>query len=243
MSAHNTAGGIVPDRFSLRRLRIACRDCSVRDLCLPLGLDREQLDDLEKVAEHLGPLEPAARLFRLGQTLSHIYAVRSGTFKTRTFDDHGREHILGFHLPGELMGLDGIYPGQHQCEAVSLETTTVCRFEYQHLEALTAQLPALQRQMFRLMSKDLQGHPGQESTMGSDERVSAFLLDWSARQKKLGHSPTHFVLSMSRRDLANYLGLAPETVSRTIRKFMDSGLIALNGHEIEILDVEGLKAV
>lgn len=243
MNSRSMASRVVPDRFSLRRLRIACSECSVRELCLPQGLDQPQLDELETVAEHLGPLEAGDRLFDIGQRLNHIYAVRSGTFKTRMFDSHGREYILGFHMPSELMGLDGIYPGMHQCEAVALDTTTVCRFEYESLADLTMHLPALQRQLFRLMSKDLQGHPGQDSALGSDERVAAFLLDWSTRQKMLGHSATHFVLCMSRRDLANYLGLAPETVSRSFRKFVDNALISLSGQEVRLLDMNGLKAV
>lgn len=241
MSVGATAGP--PDQFSLRRLRQACSECSVHDLCLPLGLDRPDMERLEGLVERVGPLHEGNHLYRVAAPFQHIYAVRSGTVKTYVDDEHGREHVLGFHMPGELVGLDAIYPEQHQCNAVAVDTVFVCRLSYNELTNLAGRLPGLQKQLFRLMSKDIAGKSAQQSELGAEERVSSFLLDWSARLKTRGYAPNHFILSMSRRDLANYLGLAPETVSRVFRRFQDEGLVQVERREIRLLDPDRLKDV
>lgn len=231
------------ERVSFDRLPICCRDCSVREFCLPLGLDDAQLDELESVTEHLGPVGDDGHLFRAGEPLRYLFAVHSGSFKTLGYDEQGHEHLLGFHLPGDLMGLDGIYTGRYQCEAIALEMATVCRFEYSKLMDISARLPALQNQLFRLLSKDIRHPESHENTSGSPQRVAAFLVDWSRRQKNVGYSARHFVLPMSRRDLGNYLGLAPETVSRAIRFLLDKEIVAIDKQEVWLLDREALKAL
>lgn len=230
------------ERVSCDRLPITCRECSVRNFCLPLGLDDAQLDELEAVTEHLGPVMDDGPLFRVGEPLRYLFAVHSGSFKTLGYDEQGHEHVLGFHLPGDLMGLDGIYSGRHQSEAIALEMATVCRFEYSKLTNISAHLPALQKQLFRLLSKDIRHPESHENTSGSLHRVAAFLVDWSRRQKSSGHSARHFILPMSRRDVGNYLGLAPETVSRAFRFLIDKGIIAVDKHEVWLLDRQALRA-
>lgn len=228
-------------QIDLRRLRQVCSECSVRDLCLPVGLNTEDLDELETLAEVRGPLREEEHLYRVGDPLRYLYAVRSGTFKTSFTDEHGREHVLGFHMPGELIGLDAVYPERHQCEALALETATVCRFNYDHLTDIAGRLPALQRQLFRLASKDVSGMQAPTASNPAEERLAAFLLDWAARLKRRGYSATHFVLSMPRRDLANYLAVAPETISRLLRRFQDEGLIRIEGREVWLLNTDGLR--
>lgn len=231
-----------PDRFNLRRLRQACSECSVHELCLPLGLDRPDMERLEGLVERVGPLHENDHLYRMADPFQHIYAVRSGTVKTYVNDEQGREHVLGFHIPGELVGLDAIYPEKHQCSAMAVDTVFACRLSYSDLTSLAGKLPGLQKQLFRLMSKDIGVKDAQQSELGAEERVGAFLLDWSSRLKKRGYAANHFLLSMPRRDLANYLGLAPETVSRVFRRFQDDGLIAVNRRELHLLNPAGLRS-
>lgn len=232
-----------PDRFSLRRLRQACSDCSVHELCLPLGLDRPEMERLEGLVERVGPLHENDHLYRVTDPFQHIFAVRSGTVKTYVNDEQGREHVLGFHIPGELVGLDAIYPEEHQCNAMAVDTVLACRLSYNELTSLAGKLPGLQKQLFRLMSKDIGVKSAQQSELGAEERVGAFLLDWSSRLKKRGYAANHFILSMPRRDLANYLALAPETVSRVFRRFQDQGLIQVDRREVRLLAPERLAGV
>lgn len=232
-----------PDRFSLRGLRQACSDCSVHELCLPLGLERLDMERLEGLVERVGPLHEDDHLYRVADPFQYIYAVRSGTVKTYVNDEQGREHVLGFHIPGELVGLDAIYPEKHQCSAMAVDTVFACRLSYSELTSLAGKLPGLQKQLFRLMSKDIGVKDAQHSELGAEERVGAFLLDWSSRLRKRGYAANHFILSMARRDLANYLGLAPETVSRVFRRFQNDGLIAVDRRELRLLDPEGLRSI
>lgn len=232
-----------PDRFSLKRLRHACSECSVHDLCLPLGLDQPEMERLEGLVERVGPMHEGDYLYRVADPFQHIFAVRSGTVKTFINDEQGREHVLGFHMPGELVGLDAIYPERHQCSAMAVDTVFACRISYNELTTLAGRLPGLQKQLFRLMSKDLAGKTAQQSELGAEERVGAFLLDLSARLKRRGFAPNHFNLSMSRRDLANYLGLAPETVSRVFRRLQDEGLITVDRRELRLLEPDRLRQI
>lgn len=182
------------------------------------------------------PLHAGEHLFRVGDNFQAIYAVRSGCFKTYMNDDTGREQVMGFHLPGELMGLGAIYPDYYPLNAVALDTATVCRFPYSDLVDLAAQVPSLQHQLLRLMSKDIAGSQALSGDFTAEERLAAFLMSLSRRLQLRGYSALEFILAMTRRDIANYLRLATETVSRTLAQFQEDGLIAVSRRELRILD-------
>lgn len=235
---NRTAGQVIP---TLDHLRKACSTCSLADLCLPMGLDRDDMERLDALVTQLGPLHEGDHLYRVGDDFQSLFAVRSGYLKTYIVDESGREQVLGFHLPGELIGLDAIYPGSHQCNAVALDTATVCRVRYNDVTELAQHVPGLQRQLFRLMSKDIGKGHAKSGDFSAEERVSAFLVNLSDRLKARGYSATHYVLAMPRRDIANFLSLAPETVSRVFKRFQDSGLISVERREIRLLDLDRLQ--
>jgi CRP/FNR family transcriptional regulator len=162
--------------------------------------------------------------------------VRAGSFKTYTVDSEGREHVLGFHLPGELLGLEAIYPGRHVCNTVALDTGSVCLLPYEQLATLAGELGGLRTQLFRLMSKDISDAATLAGDFTAEERIAAFLVGLSKRFQKRGFSPKEFNLSMSRRDIANYLRLAPETVSRVFARFEKDKLLSAERREIRLLD-------
>lgn len=226
-----------------QRLRKVCSNCSLAELCLPMGLDRVDVERLDSVVAPEGPLRTGEHLYRTGDRFQAIYAVRSGYLKTYVVDDTGREQVLGFHLPGELVGLDAIYPARHQCNAVALDTATVCKLPYDQLADLAGHIPSLQKQMFRLLSKDIHAGHVLSGDFTAEERLAGFLLGMSARLKQRGYSSTHFILAMPRRDIANYLRLATETVSRVFKRFQDEGLIAVERRDIRLLDVPRLEHI
>ena len=221
-------------------LRKMCSSCSLAELCLPVGLDRESLGRLDSLVTRDAPLHAGDHLYKKGDPFDALYAVRSGYLKSYTVDESGREQVLGFYLPGELLGLDAIYPERHQCNAVALDTASVCRLPYEDLSTLAGQVPGLQKQMFRLLSKDIHDSHSLAGDFTAEERLAAFLLSLSARLKLRGYSPTHFMLAMPRRDIANYLRLATETVSRVFKRFQQEGLIAVDRRDIRLLDIERL---
>lgn len=225
------------------RLREACASCSLKELCLPRGLDGQDLTRLDSLVERRGPFHEAEHLFRVGDRFQTLYAVRAGSYKTYTVDSEGREHVLGFHLPGELLGLDAIYPGRHLCNAQALDTATVCVLPYEQLSDLAGQINGLRSQIMRLMSKDIADTATLAGDFTAEERLAAFLSGLSERFRQRGYSPIEFHLAMSRRDIANYLRLATETVSRVFARFEKDGLIAVDRRAVRLLDLPRLRTL
>ena len=232
--------------INIRGLKQACKHCSLHDLCLPLGMSDEDLDLLQTIIRQRRPIQRNDHLYRPGDRLTSVFAVRSGSIKTYTLTNDGQEQITGFHLPGELLGLDAISEGVHPCAAKALETTSVCELPFDQLEELAARIPGLQHQLFRIMSRGLQTDEHFMTLLGkksSDERLAAFLIGLSNRFHSRGYSATEFNLSMSRNDIANYLGLAVETVSRLFSRFQASDLIEVSRKLVEIKNLDGLRAI
>ena len=225
------------------RLQTACSDCSLSHLCLPTGLCQAELTLMDGLVTRPTPAHEGEHLFRVGDPFKAIYAVRAGCYKTYTVDSEGREHVLGFHLPGELLGLDAIYAGHHVCNAVALDTATICVLPYEELSQLAGQIGPLRTQLFRLMSKELAGATTLAGDFTAEERIAAFLLDLSRRHRQRGFSSREFNLTMSRRDIANYLRLAAETVSRVFARFEKDGLITVDRRAVRLLDADRLGAL
>ncbi|MEJ2297167.1 MAG: helix-turn-helix domain-containing protein [Woeseiaceae bacterium] len=220
-----------------------CSTCAFSAACLDHGYDKSRLNDLHVLVEHTDPYREGEHIFREGDHFNAIAAIRAGTVKTYVTDLEGREQVLGFFLPGELIGLNAISSSRYPCNAVALETVLLCRFSFPKMALLAAQMPGLQEQLFRLLSEDI----GKASLLAgdytADERLAAFLLMISKRYKDRGLSSKRFRLTMSRTDIANYLRLAPETVSRILRRLQEQELVRVERREIELLDAEHLHDI
>lgn len=218
-----------------------CTTCAFGSVCLPHGVDKNALRDLHMLVEHTGPFHQGDAIFRAGDPFAAIYAVRSGSVLTRQVDDAGHEQVLGFHLPGEMIGLNAIHPEKYPCDAIALETVHVCRFSFPALATLALRIPQVQQQLFRLLSADIGKATQLAGDHSADERLAAFLLGLADRFAARGFSPKAFRMTMARSDVANYLRLAAETVSRVLRRFQDQGLIAVDGREVQLLDPVALR--
>ncbi len=228
----------------LAGIKVACRDCSIFQLCLPLGIGDADLDLLERIIRRRRPLPRGEHLFHLGEDFSALFAVRAGSIKTYTLTDDGNEQITGFHLPGELVGLDAIHSGHHQCGAKALETTSLCEIPFERLEELGARVRGLQRQLLRIMSKEILHDQKLMMLLGkksADARLAAFLMSLSNRFRERHFSGSEFHLSMSRTDISNYLGLAVETVSRLFTRFQQQGLLTVQRKYVHIHNLEELR--
>lgn len=230
-------------RLDTAHLQQACSQCSLRELCLPAGIAEEELHRLEDLVGTIGPLHRHDHLFRQNDVLKAIYAVRSGCIKSYRDNEEGDEQVIGFHLPGDLFGLDAIYPGRHQCSAVALDTALVCQLPYSDITRLAAAMPSLQRQLLRIMSRDLGTSHLLSGNHSVDERMAAFLLGFGDRMSGRGFSDRHFVLPMPRHDIASYLRLANETVSRVLGRFEEDGLVRLDRREVWLEDRTKLEAL
>ena len=231
---------------SIDGIKVACSNCSLATLCLPFGLDSEDVQRLEKIIKRNRPIHRGQVLFSPGDTLHSLYVIKTGAVKTFTQTPSGDEHVVGFHLPGEMVGLDAIQNNRHGCFAKALETTAICELPFENLEHLSTTIPSLQHQMLRLLSKELSTETNMISLLNNstaEERLASFLLSLSERFKRRGFSATDFFLAMSRQDIGSYLGLALETVSRLFTRFQEHGILKVDRKHVQINSVEGLKSL
>ena len=232
--------------IKIEPFKVACSSCNLRELCLPVGLtkvDLDQLDNLVATRRLVGRGEP---LFRTGDTFQSIYAVRTGFFKTSVSSEDGRDQVTGFQMAGELLGLDGISNDRHSCDAIALEDSQVCVIPFGQLEELSRQFTDLQHQFHKIMSREIVRDHGVMLLLGSmraEERLAAFLLNLTQRLQSRGFSSSALVLRMTREEIGSYLGLKLETVSRTFSKFQDDGLLEVKQRQIRIIDQLGLQAL
>jgi CRP/FNR family transcriptional regulator len=232
--------------FDINHLKLRCSQCNLRELCFPHGMSEDELSNLDMVVDQPKPLHKNDFLYHDGDKSEMIYAVRSGCVKSMTESSNGDEQIVGFHLPGELLGLDGFADGTHACNAQALETSSVCAFPINQLENLCLRVPALQKQMRRIMGMEVNNDHKLLLLLGkmtAEERLASFLLSMSSRMSERQWKQDKFNLSMPRQDIANYLGMAVETVSRLFATFQNEGIINVDRRNIEILDMQRLKNI
>ncbi len=224
-----------PTVVDIASLKAACGNCSLYELCLPVGLDPADIDELDRIVDHRRPVARGMSVFRVGDIFHALYAIRTGSVKTYTITIDGGEQITGFHLPGDIIGLDAISASHHPCGAETLETTSLCELPFPRLEDLTTVIPGLGRQLLRIMSREIHSDGELLTLLGkrsAEERLAALLLSLSSRLHRRGLSAREFNLSMSRNDIGNYLGLAVETVSRLFTRFQQQGLISVRNKYI-----------
>jgi CRP/FNR family transcriptional regulator len=220
-----------------------CTTCAFSQACLSQGYAKSDLADLHVLVDHVGPYKPGDYLFREGDAFNAIAAVRGGTVKTFIIDAAGNEQVLGFYLPGEVIGLNAIHSERYPCNAVALDTVTLCRFSFPQLSLLATRMPGLQQQLFKLLSLDIGKASLLAGDHSADERLAAFMVLLSRRYAARGFSPWRYTLTMARADIANYLRLAPETVSRILKRFSTDGLVEIQQRDVHLVDFERLEAL
>jgi len=229
---------------SIDSLRSHCVTCSMRTLCLPVALTEIDIAELEALLGNRTKLKKGDALFHNGAQFTSLFAVKLGSLKTTVLSDDGREQVAGYHMPGDLLGLDGMGEDRHGCEAVALEDTEVCVLPFVRIEELARRVPALQHNLHRFLAREIERDHKVMLLLGSmraEERLAAFLLNLSERYKARGYSSTEFVLRMTREEIGSYLGLKLETVSRLFSKFQEEGLVMVAGRSVKIIDMPVLK--
>ncbi|ABM02773.1 cyclic nucleotide-binding transcriptional regulator [Psychromonas ingrahamii 37] len=227
------------NRIQSSRSAIHCQDCSISQLCIPYSLNEDELERLDNIIERKKPIQKGQEIFKAGQEMKCLYAIRSGTLKSYTITEQGDEQITAFHLAGDLIGFDAISSGTHPSFSQALETSMICEIPYDTLDTLSISMPKLRQQILRLMSGEIVGDQNMIlllSKKNAEERLASFIFDLSQRFAARGFSPKEFRLSMTRGDIGNYLGLTVETISRLLGRFQKMEMIAVKGKYISILD-------
>jgi len=232
--------------ISIRDLKTHCLTCSMRELCLPLGLTVDEMKQVDALVANRTKLKKNETLYRAGEPFHALYAIRIGSIKTTVLAEDGREQVAGYHMLGDIIGLDGIGTDRHGCEAIALEDTEVCVLPFVKIEDLARTLPALQRNLHQVMSREITRDQGVMLLLGSmraEERLAVFLLNLADRYRRRGYSSTEYVLRMTREEIGSHLGLKLETVSRLFSRFQEEGLIQVQGRAVKLLDSGALKRI
>jgi len=234
-------GHVVP----IRGRESNCQQCTFRPDCLvqpgsecpAAGLSVPVIPRILHRGDHL---------FRTAEPFQNVYMIRSGAIKTYVVLQSGEEQVIGFHTPGDIVALDAIDSGHYVCNAMVLDTSCVCPLPYEQLCRLSARSQEVQNRLIRVMSRRIVDHESLLLVLGqktAEQRMAAFLLHHSNRQRQLGLSELDINLPMSRADIASYLALAVETVSRVLTRLQEAGLLNVQRSRVRILDLENLAVV
>jgi len=227
-------------------IKVACSNCNLRELCMPVGLTADELDRIDKVVGTRRQVKRGAALFSNGEKFTSLYAIRTGFFKTCVASEDGRDQVTGFQMAGEIIGLDGIVHDHHTCDAVALEDAEVCVMPFDRIEELSRDISALQHHVHKIMSREIVREHGVMLLLGSmraEESLAAFLLNLVQRLHARGFSQSELVLRMTREEIGSYLGLKLETVSRTFSKFSEDGIAEVKHRHVRILDTDALRLI
>lgn len=236
--------GLVAARTQKDESKQSCNGCSLRNLCLPNGLAEANMAKLDTIIVRRRRVPRDGQLYRMESPFRSLYAVKVGHFKTQRFDENGTRQITGFQMPGELLGMDAIAGGRHQCDSVALEDSEVCEIPFEELKQLMADIPVLLRHFHRLMSQEIRREQSlmiMLSNMHAAQRVATFLLNLSSGYKARGYSPTTFELRIKREEIADYLGLTIESISRLLSKLQKTKYIEISRRHARILNHPGLN--
>lgn len=227
-------------------LKVACSNCNLRELCMPVGLDSNEMQKLDSIVATRKHVKQGQALFSTGDPFTSLYAIRTGFFKTCVSNEDGREQVTGFQMAGEIIGLDGIVSDHHNCNAVALEDAEVCIMPFADVEDLSREFPVLQRHFHKVMSREIVRENGMMMMLGNmraEERLAAFLLNLVQRLHARGFSQSEMILRMTREEIGSYLGLKLETISRTFSKLSEDGIIEVKQRYVKILRPEELKKI
>ena len=222
---------------------IHCQSCSFSHLCLPVSLNKTELDSLDDIIERKKPLHKHDKLVKAGDKFNSLYAVRAGSFKSFVSSKDGEEQIIGFHFPGDIIGFDALRENAHQSYTQALETAMVCELPYETLDKMAVQFPKLRHQIMSFMSAEIKQDHDLMMLLNkrtAEERLIYFLAHLSKRFEDRGFSPRQYNLSMTRNEIGNYLGLTVETISRLLTRFQKEGIIKVDGKLITIIDFEAM---
>lgn len=182
-------------------------------------------------------------IHRSGDPFRSVFFVTSGAAKRSLVQEDGREQILGFPMPGDILGMEAIDAGAHSTTVIALDLCAIIEIPFAAIEALAAENPAVARFLFHRMSAALRDEHGWMAALGllnADERVAAFLLDLSQRFSARGFSAQRFMMRMTRAEIGSFLGLTLETVSRVFSRFQKLGLLNVTRRDVELLDMAAL---
>jgi len=213
-----------------------CLVCALRSLSICGALDEKELQDLTRLSQHVR-LASRAPLFSEGDHADSVYNVSEGTIRFSKLLPDGRRQIVGFALPGDFIGTAP--NGCYDFSADAIEPVKVCRLLKEPFARFVGSKPRMLQRMNDFACQELvlaQGHMVSLGRRSAKEKVAAFLIGWRNRLLRIGRATKTIYLPMSRQDIADYLGLTVETVSRTLTKLERDGVIVIVPGGVRLMD-------
>ena len=230
--------------LSLSDVLETCKKCKLAPMCLPKGLAGDQIEKIVKIVRRIPSIKTNKHLYKFGEPFDSLYIVRSGCIKEYTNTQSGDEQIIAFKYTGEIFGLDSINNDQYVSSALPLVTSSVCKISYSKFEQICNDVPGLVKQVLNMISHEITAQHDFKvgvTQKSAEQKLAFFLSNESTRLKLSGYSEREFNLPMTRTEIASYLGLTSETVSRTFRHFVQEGIIKVNNRYVGINDLGKLQ--
>ena len=224
---------------------IACQHCALDDICKPISFGDQSFNQTHNILERRAPLLAGEYLYKKGDSLNSIYALTSGTVKLVKTTSKGLQQVVGFRFPGELLGDEAISTEIHTLSAIAIDNASTCDISIKGLDDIAQMIPSFQSNLIKLLSNQCytlhQQFTSYAGRNNAEERLAAFILNIAERNSNKGILKLNIFLAMTRDDIANFLGLRRETLSRTFTKFQKTKVINIENKELEIKDVEKLR--
>lgn len=223
---------------------VDCRDCPVRQHCLPAQLDDAAIPRFRQIVTGHLSLAKQRKFLTRDTPFGHVFVLRSGQCKAEYPTRNGTRKVLGFYGPGQMIGLEGLGTHSYRFDAVTLCDSELCEIPYPLLAALMAEQAPLMAQFHMLLGIQLDRLQHAMLMLGgatASQRIATFLLDLGQQHTALGEAGDVFNLRMSREDIGSYLGLAVESISRVLTRFRAEGLINVSNRKIVVRDAAGLR--
>jgi CRP/FNR family transcriptional regulator, anaerobic regulatory protein len=224
--AQTCAGLVTPDCEHGRSTN-GCEDCKVRLFSVCGALEASELDELDRISQGKA-FAPKTMLFDQGAIAGSVFNVTEGVVRLYKSLPDGRRQIVGFALPGDFLGL--ALMDRYGVAAEAVTDVQVCRFARSAFLTYIDGKPHLLRRLHEFAGHELSLAQDQMLLLGrrnAEEKVAAFLLNLQKRYGRLGTISVTIPLPMTRQDIADYLGLTIETVSRTLTKFAREKIILI----------------
>lgn len=222
---------------------VLCSACWRRRQCIAHDLPPSLVKHMDEIVIHQRPLRKGKHLYWQGSPLESIYIIASGAVKIYRISPEGKEQVLEFYLPGDMLGCTAL-SGDHYLEsAIALDSTAICELPIKDLLHFIASSPDVQHNFLATMAELTLTERRHRilACKSTDERVAAFLINLSVRQQRQNLSASRFQLIMTRKDIANYLGIAVETVSRVFTRFQTREWVTFNGNEVILHNITALE--
>lgn len=238
---HNSHGNLGTPSLRLVKNRQHCDQCDTLELCTHAWLDDELIECIDPITLDCGIYQAGQPIFQMEDRFRALYIVQSGLVKVEKILENGTNHVSGFYFRGDLFGLKSIGRAEYGYDAIALETTRVCEIPYQRLAALGLSIPRLQQKMINLLGSEL--HQLDDLLvdgrhLNAEKRLLLFLRNLCERNRIQSRNNTgRLHLPMTKTDIASYLGIRPESVSRALTNLHRQGVIRNHPKYIEIDDV------